>query len=104
MKKLTISLLLLSVLCHAADAPKVDHQAQYTSALLQIANLQTQRVELLRQIEEANREYTASVARLQKLAQSIVQAKQAECAADKKQLNSKALEESGAMNCIPNEG
>jgi len=98
--KAGITLFLLVALGRAADAPKVDLQAQYTSVLLAIANLQTSRVETLKQIEDENREYAASVAKLQKLVREIVQAKIAECSAAKKQIDQKALEETGALKCL----
>ena len=91
------------IILFGADAlpPKVDLQAKYTKALLDYANLQTQRIATAKQIEDANKEYDAALIRAKDALQAALQAKAAECAALKpaQQIDGKALDETGALTC-----
>jgi hypothetical protein len=101
--KRTISALFLAAYLFGADAPppKVDLQAKYTKALLDFANLQTQRIATVKQIEDANKEYDAALVKVKDALQAVLQAKAAECAALKpaQQIDGKKLDETGTLDC-----
>lgn len=101
MKAMRALITLLLLTASAFSQAKPDLQAKYTKALLDYANLQTQRITMVKQIEDANKEYEAAYTKAKDALQAVLQAKAAECAALKpaQQIDGKKLDETGTLDC-----
>jgi len=100
MKTITL-LLTLSLAATAADAPKADLQVEYTKALLDLANAQSGRLQMLDQIKKAQAESDDAMAKGQSAVQTVLQKKSAECSAmtPPRQLDTDILQSKGVLAC-----
>jgi hypothetical protein len=80
---------------------KPDLQVEYTKALLDLANAQSGRLQMLEQIKKAQAESDESLVRSQNVVQAVLQKKSAECAAMKppQQIDGDALQNKGLLAC-----
>ena len=85
----------------AADTPKLDLQVEYTKALLDLANAQSGRLQMLEQIKKAQAESDDAMAKSQSAVQAVLQKKSVECAAMKpaQQIDAETLQNKGILAC-----
>ena len=106
--KLTITLLSLASLLRASDPPapiqaKVDFQAKYTKALIDLLAAKANDEGLETQYKDMKAKTTDALAKANTAIQEALQAKGKECAelTPAQQLDGKVLTDTGALTCGP---
>jgi ornithine carbamoyltransferase len=80
-------------------ASAADLQAEYTKALLDLANAQSGRLTLNEQVKKALAESDELLTKSQNALQAVLQKKATKCAAEKQQVDGEALSSTGLLTC-----